>query len=122
MNVSIPNPHSLENPWCGYPGGNPYPFTPPTTPQARQAYRFNLPMPISRFFDPASATPYDQQWNFSIQQELPAEFVLSAAYVGSKGTRLWLNREINPAVYIPGNGPNGQPLSTAGNIDSRRFI
>jgi outer membrane receptor protein involved in Fe transport len=121
LNVSIPNPASLENPWAGYPGGNPYPFTPPNTAQARQAYRFNLPMPISRFFDPSSATPYNQQWNFSVQQELPAEFVLSAAYVGSKGTRLWLNREINPAVYIPGNGPNGQPLSTAGNIDSRRL-
>ena len=121
LNVSIPNPASLENPWAGYPGGNPYPFTPPNTAQARQAYRFNLPMPISRFFDPSSATPYNQQWNFSVQQELPAEFVLSVAYVGSKGTRLWLNREINPAVYIPGNGSNGQPLSTAGNIDSRRL-
>jgi outer membrane receptor protein involved in Fe transport len=121
LNVSIPNPPSLENPWAGYPGGNPYPFTPPATAQARQAYRFNLPMPISRYFDPSSATPYNQQWNFSVQQELPAEVVLSAAYVGSKGTRLWLNREMNLAVFIPGNGPNGQPLSTAGNIDTRRL-
>jgi outer membrane receptor protein involved in Fe transport len=121
LNVSIPNPTSLENPWAGYPGGNPYPFTPPNTAQARQAYRFNLPMPISRFFDPSSATPYNQQWNISVQQELPAEFVLSVGYVGSKGTRLWLNREINPAVYLAGNGANGQPLSTGGNIDSRRL-
>jgi outer membrane receptor protein involved in Fe transport len=121
LNVSIPNPPSFENPWVAYPGGNPYPFTPPATNEARQAYQFKLPMPISRFFDPSSATPYNQQWNFGIQQEIPAQVVLSAAYVGSKGTRLWLNREINPAVYISGNGPNGQPLSTAGNIDSRRL-
>jgi outer membrane receptor protein involved in Fe transport len=121
LNVSIPNPPSFENPWTGYPGGDPYPFTAPVTPQQRQAYQFKLPMPISRFFDSSAATPYNQQWNFTIQQELPAEVVVSAGYVGSKGTRLWLNREINPAVFIPGNGTNGQPLSTAGNIDSRRL-
>jgi outer membrane receptor protein involved in Fe transport len=121
LNVSIPNPPSFENPWLGYPGGDPYPFTAPVSDQERQAYQFKLPMPISRYFDPTSATPYNQQWNFTIQHELPAEVVLSAAYVGSKGTRLWLNREVNPAVYIPGNGPNGQPLSTGGNIDARRL-
>ncbi len=121
LNVSINNPSSFENPWAGFPGGDPYPFTAPANADARKAYKFILPMPISRFFDPSSATPYNQQWNFSIQEQLPAEFVLSAAYVGSKGTRLWLNREINPAVFIPGNGPDGRPLSTGGNIDSRRI-
>jgi hypothetical protein len=56
-----------------------------------------------------------------MQHQLPADMVVSAGYVGSKGTRLWLNREINPAVYIPGNGPDGKALSTGGNIDSRRL-
>jgi outer membrane receptor protein involved in Fe transport len=121
LNVSIPNPSSFESPWANYPGGNPYPFTPPSTPEARAAYQFKLPMPISRYFDPSAATPYNQQWNITLQRELPAEVVVSAAYVGSKGTRLWLNREINPAVYIPGVGPNGQALSTSGNIDARRL-
>src|SRR3954463_12690667 len=45
---------------------------------------------------------YNQQWNITLQRELPAEVVVSAAYVGSKGTRLCLNREVNPAVSIPG--------------------
>ena len=57
LNVSINNPTSFEDPWAGYPGGNHYPFTPPTTAQARQAYQFNLPMPISRFFDPVLGDP-----------------------------------------------------------------
>jgi outer membrane receptor protein involved in Fe transport len=121
LNVSIPNPPSFENPWANYPGGDPYPFTAPATNQERAAYQFKLPMPISRYFDPSAATPYNQQWNFTLQHELPAEVVVSAAYVGSKGTRLWLNREINPAVYIPGLGQDGKALSTAGNIDSRRL-
>ncbi len=34
--------------------------------------------------------PYVQQWNLSVQKEVPAHFVLSAAYVGSKGTHLTL--------------------------------
>jgi hypothetical protein len=31
---------------------------------------------------------YTQQWNISLERELPAGFVLSAAYAGSKGTHL----------------------------------
>src|SRR6202030_3596347 len=31
---------------------------------------------------------YVQQWNLNIERELPAGFLLSAAYVGSKGTHL----------------------------------
>ena len=121
LNVSIPNPPSFEDPWANFPGGNLYPFTPPTSDADRAAYQFTLPMPISRFFDPLSVTPNNQQWNFSIEHEFPGQIVLSTAYVGSKGTHLWVNREINPAVFIPGNGPDGKPLSTAGNIDKRRL-
>jgi hypothetical protein len=32
--------------------------------------------------------PYVQQWNLNVQRDLPYHFVLSAAYVGSKGTHL----------------------------------
>jgi len=34
--------------------------------------------------------PYMQQWNLSLQKELPSHIVMSAAYVGSKGTHLTL--------------------------------
>jgi len=34
--------------------------------------------------------PYMQQWNLNVQRELPSHLVLSAAYVGSKGTHLTL--------------------------------
>jgi hypothetical protein len=39
--------------------------------------------------------PYAQQWSFSIQRELLKDFVASFAYVGSKGTNLTLQRQIN---------------------------
>ncbi|HET8548276.1 MAG TPA: carboxypeptidase regulatory-like domain-containing protein [Bryobacteraceae bacterium] len=33
--------------------------------------------------------PYVQNWNFTIQYQLPRELVLETAYIGNKGTRLW---------------------------------
>jgi hypothetical protein len=111
LNITLSNP-SFENPWANYPGGNPYPFKPPTTPAERQAFPFVL-QGIGRFFNPDWVTPYNQQWNFTIQQQIPWDTVLTAGYVGSKGTHLVINREINPGIYIPG-------ASTSGNVDSRR--
>jgi len=39
--------------------------------------------------------PYVQQWNLNVQKELPSHIVLSAAYVGSKGTHLTLLNNAN---------------------------
>ena len=38
---------------------------------------------------------YSQQWSLSIQRELPRSFVMTFAYVGSKGTDLTLERQLN---------------------------
>jgi hypothetical protein len=40
---------------------------------------------VNRFHHPEG---YVQQWNFKVERQLPAGFLLSAAYVGSKGTHL----------------------------------
>jgi hypothetical protein len=60
--------------------------------------------------------PYMQQWNLSAQKELPSHIVMSAAYVGSKGTHLTLlsnANQLHPVLasanpYKPGEaiGPN----------------
>jgi hypothetical protein len=55
-----------------------------------------------------------QQWNFNVQREVWKEFVVTAAYVGSKGTHLQIPEEVNGAPYIPGQ-------STTGNINQRRI-
>jgi len=44
---------------------------------------------------------YSQQWNFAIQRQLPGQFSVDAAYVGTKGTRLQSSRGIN----VPREGP-----------------
>jgi hypothetical protein len=48
--------------------------------------------------DPNSRTPYTQQWNFSIQRELPKALSLTVSYVGTKGTKLEARPDINQPV------------------------
>jgi hypothetical protein len=53
-----------------------------------------------------------QQWNVSLQRETVQGLVVTAAYVGSKGTKLAIQRELNPAIFGPG--------ATTANINQRR--
>ena len=47
---------------------------------------------------PNFRTPYVQNYNLNIQQQLGSRAVLQVGYVGSKGTKLALLRSINPVV------------------------
>jgi hypothetical protein len=44
---------------------------------------------------------YSQQWSLSVQRELPKNFAASFAYVGSKGTRLTVERQLNQIAPVP---------------------
>jgi hypothetical protein len=91
-----------------------------------------LSFPLSVYSIPTQAIwPYVQQWNFSVQRQLPSNSALTLAYVGGKGTHLTDQRNINqirplPASqnpYAPGQtitaddcssvSTNGQPLTGA---------
>jgi hypothetical protein len=58
--------------------------------------------------------PYAQQWSFGVQQEMPRDFVFTMAYVGSKGTHLTIERQLNQMPALPASenpfGPN-EPLT-----------
>jgi hypothetical protein len=58
--------------------------------------------------------PYAQQWSFGVQRELSHAFVLNLAYVGSRGTHLTVERQINQLHPLPLSenpfGPN-EPLT-----------
>ena len=60
--------------------------------------------------------PYAQQWSFGIQRELSKAVMLNLAYVGSKGTHLTVERQLNQLPPLPANenpfGPN-EPLTIA---------
>ncbi len=60
--------------------------------------------------------PYTQQWNFSVQRELPGKMLGAIAYVGSKGTHLTAELNANQLVPVnPSQNPfsPGQPMGTS---------
>jgi outer membrane receptor protein involved in Fe transport len=67
--------------------------------------------------DPRAATPYVQQWNANIQQELPGGVLLEIAYIGSKGTKLGRFRHFNTPAHVE-TGENLAPR--AGDLQSLR--
>lgn len=54
------------------------------------------------FYPKDRKMPYAQRWSFGIQHELPLGFVVEASYVGNRGTRLPVLRNINavPLQYL----------------------
>lgn len=62
--------------------------------------------------------PQTYVWNFGMQRELPGNNVLDVAYVGTRGTRLFINEQLNPG--IPGtSNPNGRAFATRGSVIAR---
>lgn len=55
--------------------------------------------------DPNFLTPYAQSWNLMLEQDLTQTYILSVAYIGTRGTHLNLLEAPDVAV-----GANGQPL------------
>src|SRR5262249_24596353 len=58
--------------------------------------------------------PYTQQWSLSIQRELPKNLITSLAYVGTKGTHLTAEQDLNQLQPLPDDlnpFPKGQPLT-----------
>ena len=108
LTVNIHADPSLVDPWAVYPGGNPFPYTPPTGVNAK----FKLPLGVIHF-SPQAATPYVQQINLSVQRQLTNALNLQIAYVGTLSRKQTLNIDQNAPVYVPGN-------SSEANVDARR--
>ena len=82
------------------------------------------PIPASQFvLVPTSTTqlvawdrhhplPYTQQWNFTVQKQLPGNLIWETAYVGSIGIHLWGQTEANqPLTNGPGAVVTRRPLA-----------
>ncbi len=62
--------------------------------------------PCDIFVTPRNfSTPYAQNWNFNLEQELSKAFAMQLGYVGSKGTKLVRLMDLNQANSL-GNRPN----------------
>lgn len=78
-------------------------------------------LPLSVKSIPSKAVwPYVQQWHLDVQKQLPSNIVGMISYVGSKGTHLTLQRNINQLLpvplsqnpYVPGEPINESDCST----------
>lgn len=110
--TTINQPASFSDPYRN--AVNPFPYSPPATAEARANYRFSLPVTVGLSIDPDLATSYLQQWNVNVQREIAAGFTATLAYVASKGTKLAMRTEANPAIFRAG--------ATTANINARRLF
>jgi hypothetical protein len=56
------------------------------------------PLDAQTLVDPKLVNPYYQRWSFGVQRELPSQLVVDFSYVGTKGTKLFMNEDRNPQV------------------------
>jgi len=101
-------PGGLDQPWLGYPGGNPFPtvLTPDVVfPQSIFYINFKLHM----------KSAYVHQYNLSLQRQVGTDWMVSANYVGNSTIHGQSATEANPSIYIPGS-------STTGNLNQRRVL
>ena len=103
-----------------YNGNAPFPYSAPTTPAENQTVTFSQGANVVGW-DANFSTAYSQQYTFSIQRAIATNWLLQVGYIGSHATKQFFSHNINPAIYVPGVGPNGQPLSTTANTQSRRI-
>ena len=62
--------------------------------------------------------PVTQQWNLEVQRELPGRFILTTAYVGTRGSHLFVNQDLNPGSPTQALG-NGRVNPGLGDVLSR---
>lgn len=86
--------HVTQDPYFG---ATLFPYTPPTPGSAASF----PPDPVIEGFDPNYNSGRIHQWNANFQVEPFKGWVLTAAYVGNRGTHLFSNDDINTPVFIP---------------------
>ncbi len=80
---------------------NPFPNGLLAPTGASQGLSTNLGQAI-QVYDPSRKNPYAQRWSFGFQRQLPGQFVIETSYVGNRGTRLPVDRDLNafPNQYL----------------------
>jgi hypothetical protein len=77
------------------------------------------PLDAQTLISPTLVNPYYQRWSVGVQRQLPAKLVLDASYVGSKGTKLFINEDYNPTVPPSSRiTPEGVTTGLSGRLDN----
>ena len=106
----------FNTPFLGQDGTQyPNPFNGILNPQRGQSVDWSTFRPIILYgeFQPKLRTQYAEQYNFTIQRQLPGDTLMQIAYVGSQGHRLMVSHDLNYGLAQPCNDLN--QLSTLAN-------
>src|SRR5688572_6045534 len=124
------NGPTLDNPWQGRAGGNPFPFDWRTNPLFADGSVF---IPFGADLDMS----YVQSWNVSVQQQIVDRWLASVSYLGSRSSDLWNTTAVNPSLLLsPATHPHlftgpdtcvlegrtFSPCNTTANINERREL
>ena len=82
--------------------------------------QFPLPNSFINAFQPDFKPQGTLQWNFTVEQQLSHGFLLRVGYEASESWHMPDSRDVNAAIYIPGQDGEGNLLSTEDNVPQRR--
>jgi len=109
--VFIVNGVAFEDPYGSIGLTNPFPANfGPRLPPAD--FVFSPNNVIASYFTRDFRIPQLLTWNVRLERQLGKDWMMSAAYLGNKGTYLSVGVQENPALYVPG--------ATVGNTQQRR--
>jgi hypothetical protein len=95
--IFLSNP-MFDTPFEGQNGTiNPNPFNGILNPKPGQSIDWSTFRPILLYgqFKPHLRTQYAEQYNFTLQRQIPGNVLIQAAYVGSQGHRLLASHDLN---------------------------
>ena len=77
------------------------------------------PFSAQTLIAPNLVNPYYQRWSVGMQREMPFNLIFDVSYVGSKGTKLYINEDANPLVRPEMRiTPPGYAGPTSGRLDN----
>jgi hypothetical protein len=104
MDMTDPYPNALN------PIPQPFPFHPVAK---GGVFDYTSVAPVGfTIMDPYFRTPYSMQWNFQVQYAVASDWLVDAAYVGSRGIKLLNRMQLNPGIITP--------TATSTNLNQRR--
>lgn len=112
---------SFGNPWMDISTGqtipNKFPYANPTAGANINFANLGLTFPFTQ--DPNFAVPYAENFNLTVERQLPHNLLASVGYVGSQGRKLHgiynINPDTNPAACLSDTG------AEAGCVDNRLY-
>ena len=107
--INVPGPLSFADPYGNYPGGNPFPGN----------FTIGPNVPFVAFGSYVAQQPDSRgttvlTWNFAVQHQFGKDWLVSATYLGTETSHLWVSFQLNPAdPTVPG--------ASTGNTNQRRL-